>query len=311
MMRRAYFLVQRELWEHRALYLTPLVISCLMALGVVTVLVTGGARGVGFETIVAGMHASGEIGSVAGIAALTAGPSMVFAIGLAFLIFFYSIDALYAERKDRSILFWKSLPLTDTEVVISKLLTAALIAPVITFGFLAATQIVILCLSTIAVWLGGGSAWELVWRPVPLLQLWTITVYYLLGAALWFLPFVAWGLFCSAFAKKNVFLWAVLPFVVVPMIERIAFGTRLFAEVVFDGRLGRLPWLTASFDGDALRLSFDDMPGMAAREMNLLSLIDPGRFLTTPGLWGGLLAAAALTAGAIYFRRYRDETANG
>ncbi|NBC22328.1 MAG: hypothetical protein GVY21_02515 [Gammaproteobacteria bacterium] len=309
-MRRTYFLVQRELWEHRALYLTPLVIALVVSLGVIALLMTGGARGVGFANLVAGMQAGGDVGSVAGVVALTVGPSTIFVIGLAFLIFFYAIDALYAERKDRSILFWKSLPLTDTEVVISKLITAALIAPVITFGFLAATQIVILCLSTIAVWLGGGSAWELVWRPVPLFQVWTLTVYYLIGAALWFLPYIAWGLFCSAFAKKNVFLWAVLPFVVIPMIERIAFGSGYFAKIVF-GRLAHLPWVSASFRGDDVRISLGDVPGRLVGEVNLLALLDPGRFLATPGLWGGLLVAAGFTAGAIWFRRYRDETANG
>lgn len=309
-MRRAYFLVQRELWEHRALYLTPLVISLLVALGVTTMLVTGGARGVGFEAVVAGMQATGDVGSMAGVMALTVGPSTIFVIGLAFLIFFYAIDALYAERKDRSILFWKSLPLTDTEVVISKLVTAALVAPVITFGFLAATQVVILCLSTVAVWMGGGSAWELVWRPVPLFQVWTVTVYYLIGASLWFLPFIAWGLFCSAFAKKNVFLWAVLPFVVIPMIERILFGSGVFNTVVY-GRLGQLPWITASFRGEDIHVSIGDIPGRLVGDMNLLSLVDPGKFLATPGLWGGLLVAAGFTAGAIWFRRFRDETSNG
>ncbi len=302
--------MQRELWEHRALYLTPLVIGLVVALGVATALVTGGGRLVGFDNIVTGMRVGGDAGSLAGVAALTVGPSTVFFVGLAFLVFFYSIDALYAERKDRSILFWKSLPLTDTEVVISKLATAALVAPLITFGFLAATQLVILCLSTIAVWLGGGSAWELVWRPVPLLQIWILSVYLLIGAALWFLPFIAWGLFCSAFAKKNVFLWAVLPFVVIPLVELLVFNTGVFARLVFS-RLGHMPWVTASFRGDNLRISIGDLPAKLVGDMNLLALLDPAEFLATPGLWGGLAVAAGFTAGAIYFRRYRDETANG
>ncbi len=310
MMRRTYYLLQRELWEHRALYVTPLVISLIVTLGVILMLVTAGARGLGFENIVRGMRAGGEVGSLAGVGALITAPSSIYVIGLVFLIFFYSIDALFAERKDRSILFWKSLPLTDTEVVAAKLATAALIAPVLTFGFLAATQIVILMLASVAVWLGGGSAWELVWAPVPLFQVWTVMVYSLLSGALWFLPFIAWGLFCSSFAKKNVFLWAVLPFVVIPMVERIVFGTGVFAGIVF-GRLARLPWVSADISGGDLNISIGDVPGHLVGEVNLLSLLDFGRFLTTPGLWGGLVVAAALTAGAIYFRRYRDETSNG
>ena len=308
MIRRTYFLVQRELWEHRALYLTPMVIAFIVTLGVATALVTGGGRIVGFENMVAGLQVGGQAGSAAGVAALAVGPSTVFVVGLAFLVFFYSIDALYAERKDRSILFWKSLPLTDTEVVLSKLITAALVAPVITFGFVAATHIVILCLSSVAVWIGGGSAWELVWRPVPLLQIWVLSVYLLIGAALWFLPYIAWGLLCSAFAKKNVFLWAVLPFFVIPLVERLLFDSNLFARFAL-GRLSYMQWIQASFSGDNLHVALGDMPGRLTG--GLLSLVDPGKFLATPGLWGGLVVAAGFTAGAIYFRRYRDDTSNG
>ncbi|MEJ2602117.1 MAG: hypothetical protein P8172_02285 [Gammaproteobacteria bacterium] len=309
MIRRMYVLVQRELWEHRALYLTPLVISLVVLLGVLVALVVGGARGVGFDTLVRGMQMGGELGSMAGVGALVGAPATLFVVGLAFLVFFYSIDALYAERKDRSILFWKSLPLTDTEVVISKVVTAAFVAPVITFGFLAATQILILTMSSIAVWLGGGSASELVWSPTPVLQIWTLSVYWLLASALWFLPFIAWALFCSAFAKKNVFLWTVLPFVVLPLLERLVFDTGYFARAVY-GRLGHLPWVRAEFGNDGVRITVDDLPAGLAGEVDLLSVLDPGRFLATPGLWGGLAVAAALIAGAIYFRRYRDETAS-
>lgn len=310
MIRHFYFLVQRELWEHRALYVTPLVISLVVLLGALVALVIGGPRGIGFDNIVATMEMSGEVGSMAGVTALIGAPSTLFYVGLGFLIFFYSIDALYAERKDRSILFWKSLPLTDTEVVLSKLLTAALVAPVITFGFLAATQLSILVLSSIAVWLGGGSPWELVWRPTPVLQIWIVAVYWMLGAALWFLPFIAWGLFCSAFAKKNVFLWTVLPFVGIPLLERLVFDSGVFAKAVY-GRIGHLPWVRADLGDDGLRIAVEDFPGGFGGNVNLLSLLDVGRFLTTPGLWGGLFVAAVFTAGAIYFRRYRDDTSNG
>ncbi len=310
MIRRLYVLVQRELWEHRALYVTPFVISLVVLLGVLVALVVGGARGIGFDNIVKGMQMGGELGSMAGVTALVGAPSTLFVAGLGFLVFFYSIDALYAERKDRSILFWKSLPLTDTEVVVSKVVTAAFVAPLITFGFLVATQLVILAMSGIAVWLGGGSASELVWGPTPVLQIWTLSVYWLLASALWFLPFIAWGLFCSAFAKKNVFLWTVLPFVVVPLLERLVFNSGVFARTVFSGRFGQVPWLATEFGNEGMRSAVEELPGKLGARLDLLSVLDPGGFLTTPGLWGGLVVAAVLIAGAIYFRRYRDETAS-
>lgn len=307
MMERYFMMIRRELWEHRALVIAPVTIAGLILLAISIFLLSSSViRGIGFERIVAGLSATGEKGSATGVGVLMLAPVAFLNVALFFTVFFYCLDALFAERKDRSILFWRSLPITDTETVLSKIAVAAVVAPLITFAVLLATQLGILILSSIFVLLGGGNIWELVWGPVPLLQTWTLSLYSLLGGGLWALPFVAWFLFCSAFVKKGPFLWAVLPFAVVPMLERLAFGTSYFLRVVW-GHMAEFYAISFHLDEDALHgISKDGLPG-GAYEFNPASVIDPAAFLASPKLWGGTLVAAGIAAATIYVRRYRPD----
>ena len=150
MMGRMLMLVRRELWEHKALIVAPLVVAALMIFGIVLSFITAVFTGVSFDVAVATLE-------------LTGAPD--------------SIDALYAERKDKSILFWRSLPVTDTETVVSKLLTAVIAAPLVTIGIMIASQIVLLILATLAILIGGGNPVELIWGPLPLVQFWVLTIY--------------------------------------------------------------------------------------------------------------------------------------
>ena len=238
MIQRFIILLRREIWEHRALIVTPAVIGGLIVLSIAIFFVTAGViKGVGFEGLVEGITATGEHGQATGFGVLITAPVVLLNIGLFFVVFFYCLDALYAERKDRSILFWRSLPVTDTETVLSKLAIAAIVAPLLTFVVLVFTQFAILVISSIFVWMGGGSAWELVWQQVPIAKTWTLGLFTLLAAGLWSLPFVAWFLFCSAFVRKSPFLWAVIPFALIPLLERLAFRTDHFARIVY-GHIG-------------------------------------------------------------------------
>ncbi|MGY8794149.1 MAG: hypothetical protein ACKVJN_03320, partial [Woeseiales bacterium] len=117
-------LIKRELWEHRSLYLTPAVIALLLSLGTVTGQATFSAFGHAVDLAMLGGANLGDNERAAAITALMAIVSVFFVIGMWFLTIFYTLDALYAERKDRSILFWRSIPCTDFETVLSKLLTA-------------------------------------------------------------------------------------------------------------------------------------------------------------------------------------------
>ena len=126
-------LIKRELWEHRSIYITPAAIAIIVTLGVLAMLMMASGFAKELDLVIFG--AQNMVGDVERRAVLTGffvGTSWVFLVAVMFLTVFYSLDSLYAERKDKSILFWRSMPTTDAEVVISKLLTAAIVIPVIT-----------------------------------------------------------------------------------------------------------------------------------------------------------------------------------
>lgn len=305
MMARMLMLFRRELWEHRALYLAPAVVASLIILAVVLAYVSAALfNGIGLDNIVYGMSLGGGDGAAAGFGILTLSPVLVLIVVLYFVVFFYTLDALYAERKDRSVLFWRSLPLTDAETVISKLLMAVVVAPLIVFLIAMATQIIILLISTIVVWMGGGDASDLIWSKLPLADILSFTFMRCVGFGLWTVPFAAWFLLCSAFVKKSPFLWAVLPFALVPLLERLAFQSSYFATIVW-GHIKDL-WIyvfdfnPGKFIEEELDVDPDNIP-------DIVRMIAPENLFTSVNIWAGVLVGVALTAAAIYVRRYRTE----
>jgi len=300
-------LIRRELWEHRAIYVMPLVIALLVSLGSVTgqVAVSGFDHAVDIGIL--GATNLGENGRSAAITVLMISLSSTFVFAMWILTIFYSLDALYAERKDRSILFWRSISSTDFETVLSKLLTALLVIPLVTFVFIVLTHLVVLMVTS--VWLGarGANTWHLIWTAAPFIDNWTATLVFLLALPLWLSPFVGWSLFVSAFAKRSPFLIAALPIAILPLLERMIFHTTVFAEVFFV-RSVKMPLFRGL---DNLELLFQEgehfkMVGDAS--VSLLALLDLGRFFSSPALWLGIVVCGIFTTAAIYVRRYRDDS---
>jgi ABC-2 type transport system permease protein len=223
---------------------------------------------------------------------------------------FYLLDCLYAERKDRSILFWKSLPVSDAGVVVSKVATAAIAIPVVTLVVFIA---VALCLYLITgLWgLFAGSGLFLAVGPGAIAEVVVTHVYALAVQSLWYMPIFGWLLLVSAWSRRAVLLWAILPLLAVNLVEHIIFDTNHFAEMLGRRLIGVYPLafneehhvenLAWQFEGEhaSVDLEFSD---------GILALADPGRFLASPGLWGGLVVGALLVAAAVWVRRYRDET---
>ena len=175
---------------------------------------------------------------------------------MAILTVFYSLDSLYAERKDKSILFWRSLPITDAEAVLSKLLTVIIVIPLVTIAAIIVTHLVNLSVSSVWIAIKGGDAGHLVWGSVALLDNWTAATIVTFSCALWMSPFIGWFLFVSAFAKRMPLLMAFMPLILVPLIELIVFRSSYFAEAVF-GRGGMMPLfrgmdMEAFFDEDRI-----------------------------------------------------------
>ncbi len=297
-------LIRREIWEHRSVYVTPIAIAVIVTLVSVAGMVTVSAFDRELELAIFG--ASSIAGDAERRAALTVfffGTSWVFLLALAILISFYALDSLYAERKDKSILFWRSLPVTDAETVLSKLLMAIVVIPLLTVVAIVATHLVNLLISSVWLVLKGGDAGHLIWGSVPLFDNWTAALIFTLAGAVWMSPFIGWFLLVSAYAKRSPMLLAIMPLAVIPLIEWIFFRSAVFAELVF-GRGGMLPL----FRGLDLERYFDeDRMRMDEGAVSLLAHLDIAGFLGSPSLWAGLLACGLFTTGAVFLRRYRGE----
>src|SRR5688500_17749162 len=113
-----------------------------------------------------------------------------------FVALIYSLDALHGERRDRSILFWKSLPVSDRTTVLAKAAIPLVVLPVLVAAIVGATQLSMLLVSTVAL-LADVSSLSAVWGRLPLLRLWLAVAYALVASTLWLSPLYAWLLLVS------------------------------------------------------------------------------------------------------------------
>ena len=260
--------VRRELWENRSIYIAPLIVAVVIVLGSIV-----------------GVRHNLQPNKLATHLELAAGALMGATLVVAI---FYCLDALYGERRDRSILFWKSMPVSDSTAVLSKMAIPMVVLPVVTFVITIATQLIVLLTTSAYLAVKGQSAAAL-WN-LPWLQMTTGLLHHLVTVhSLYYAPIFGWLLLVSAWAKRLPFLWAFLPLAAIGVIEKIAFNTAHFATM-----LGSR--ISGGMEGD---------PAMG-RGMSMLWPSHPLEFLTTPGLWIGLAIAAACVAGAVRLRRYRD-----
>jgi len=300
-------LLKRELWEHRAIYVAPVVIGLLMSLMLITGQVAVSTLDQVIDVALLSATNLGENERAAAVTVMMTATSPMFLLTMWILTIFYALDSLYAERKDRSILFWRSLPVTDAETVISKLVTTLIVIPLITFAVMMLTHLVILTISSIWIGIRGADAWHLIWRVAPLFDNWTATLIFVLALPLWLSPYIGWFLFISAFTKRSPFLTAFLPLLVLPMLEKIVLKTNLIAEVLFERSI-KLPLFKGMDTFDIFTDSGINHEVLAESGLSLLSLIDLGRYFSSPGLWTGFVVCGLFAAAAVYVRRFRDET---
>lgn len=278
-----YWSVRRELYEYRSIYLAPLAIGGVILLGFIFVL----ARlpqtmrtPQGMEMM---MH---HRDTIAQPFAFAAGLLMAAAFIISII---YSLETLYGERRDRSILFWKSLPVSDLTTVLAKASIPLLVLPVIAYGVTVVVETIMLLLSS-AVVAGNGLSVAELWSRLELYRTMVNLLYHLVTVhMLWYAPLYAWLLLISAWAKRVPFLWAVLPPFAIGIFEKMAFHTAYFAAFM-QWRVSGGREAIAGAQGNVLD-----------PEMHLT----PGPFLATPGLWLGLLVAAALLFAAARMRRER------
>jgi ABC-2 type transport system permease protein len=200
---------------------------------------------------------------------------------------FYCLDALYGERRDRSILFWKSLPVSDRTTLLSKATIPLVVLPLVTFAIVVATQLVMMLWTSVLL-ISHGMSPVSTWTYVPLFRNSFILLYGLTAIALWHAPIYGWALLISGWARRATFLWAILPFLAIAFFEKITFGTSHFASMLRDRFMGFAPTAFAF-----------NMHSVNSPQLT------PGTYLSAPGLWLGLTVAAVFIAVAIRLRRYR------
>src|SRR5947209_16636944 len=272
-----YWSVWRELWENHSIYIAPSIVAAIIVFG----------------SLVGSFHLPGRrqnallLDPVRRRAAIEI-PYDIAAVMLIFTAFiigvFYCLDALHGERRDRSILFWKSLPVSDLTTVLSKVSVPLVVLPLVSFAIIVVTQFIMLLISTAALLPSGLAATT--WANFNLFQQSLIVLYGLVAIALWHAPIYGWALLVSGWVRRATFLWAILPLLAISFFEKITFNTSHFASMLKDRVLGFAPQAFAF-------------------QAHAVPQLTPGRYLSTPGLWLGLVFAAVFIAAAIRLRRYR------
>ncbi|MEO7064696.1 MAG: hypothetical protein ABI082_13105 [Dokdonella sp.] len=311
-------LLKREYWEHRGGFLwTPVwitgVILIITVLGMISAEVFRSHVqvhvGISLDQLRASLGAHDYTEAGQGLDMVQLVFVGIACVGLFFVTFFYLLGALYDDRRDRSVLFWKSLPVSDTATVTSKALTAMLVMPAI--ALVVSTLAYGLFLVLVAIWTAvhGLNVLPAVAQSHPIGTLLRLSLMLPIGA-LWALPTVGWLLFWSAFARSKPFMWAVL----LPLVAMFANwwvgllgGPHISGDLHLAQILGRLlfsvmpgSWASSTdlaVSQEALGLNFN---GLAFSWMS--------RLLATPNLWIGVVAGLVLLGGAIWLRGRRIET---
>lgn len=300
-------LIKRELWESKgSLIWTPIIVAAVLALLSIWVVVRGAYEiGVSPE-----IHLDGETFQIGYLAdklngmtdterkdAVTAGLiglKVPFDVLMLIMLPFYFVAALYDERKDRSIYFWRSLPVSDWQTVLAKFVTGTVVYPAIMLASAAAFQLIWMLIATGLSWYIGVSAWSTVWAPSALPLHWLSAYFDYLLVMLWLAPFLALYLALSASTRRPLVIAIVLPLAAM-LIEKLVTGTEHIAD-----------WLGERAVG-VVTLLWGDMRDMQmAEQSGAYPFANYSHGLEVFGnvqLWFGLVVAGLLLVGAVYARR--------
>ena len=277
--------IRRELWENPYLYIAPIAVAALFLFGLFVSLFHLAEKTRAALALDDPMTLHEFIEKPYTLAALLI-------MGTTLIVGWrYCLDALHSERHDRSILFWKSLPVSDLTTVLSKATIPIVVLPLVTFAITVALWLIVLLLTS-AVLLASGVNLAAVSAHLPLFRMSMTLLFHLVGFhGFWWAPLWSWLLLVSAWARRAPFLWATLPLFAIGIVEKLVFNTSHFV-----GMLG------FRFSGGG-QMGGSQATGMSMASLNHLNL---GEFLVSPGLWIGFVIATAFLVAATRLRRHRE-----
>jgi ABC-2 type transport system permease protein len=288
-MNTSTWLIRREFWENRAIWMIPAVFGGLLILAALF-----GQVSIPKLTSPVEMHEAADAFQVI--------VGAMFYVVMSVYTTWYLLDCLYTDRKDRSILFWKSLPISDARTVLIKLLIGMIVIPLVYFVAADVTALIAAFILSVRARASLGSA---LWQPEVWGGIQVLWLYCVLTTAIWYLPIAGWLMLVSAWAKRAVMLWAILPPLVLYIFERVFFGTHVTGHAIARRVMG---WPLVSFNdvshvwtqGSAL---VDNGAGL----VSVWQFINPSGFFTNAETWIGAAVGAVLIVGAIQLRMHRSE----
>lgn len=269
-----YWSIRRELWEHRSILFAPATVAAAaVAIAIARI-----------NVFLRLLHNSGSQDAAAGLFLASSGLILITAL---FTGIFYSLDALYSERRDRSILFWKSLPVSDQTTVLSKAAIPMAVLPGVAFLLCIVTQVLLAAIFSVGLLIFRYPLGDL-WNDLPFFQIIVLVFYLFAVATLWYAPVYGWLLLVSAVARRAALAWAVIPFVAAIGLERFAFRSNAIGH-----------WLQYR-SGGGLQTAFYQP---THHGVSGLKDATPLIFLGNPHLWTGIAGLAIFLVLAIRLRR--------
>ncbi|MFO7762387.1 MAG: hypothetical protein R6V61_01490 [Wenzhouxiangellaceae bacterium] len=312
MFSRLWILVRREIWESPVAFKwTPAIIAGFILLVTILLLIIGARIDNQQVFTIDGIRMYAQMDD-AGQRLMAAGA--MFSIGSLFnqimflVVIFYLAGSLYDDRRDRSILFWKSLPVSDRMTVASKILTAMVAAPILYFAAIVLLQLSLLLIASAYGVMAGINVFSEVWAPANLPKVWSVTLVGSLAQSLWLLPIYAWLMFCSSWAPRLPILIAVLVPILIGMFQHFWSFFSNFRLPDFNlllvilERIGR-GVMPASIEWERVVTESQAEASFKPSEEMLMSFKSIGNALVSWEMWIGVAIGLLFLAGSVWFRR--------
>lgn len=325
-------LLRRELWEHNSLRWMPLLLLLFILLanfafmyatsvnnGLITIVADGkeissveimsGFKQIGGQPDEAGQN-SELVQSKKLVRGVLFALAMIINIVLQVMMIFYLLDSLYGERKDYSILFWKSLPLSDTMIVLSKLVIAAIIIPAISLMTMMLAQMMTLALQSYNLTETTGAA-SLLWQQAGLMNFWKTHFILLVEQSIWVFPVMGWLLLCSVWSRRSPFIPAIIiPLLLIFVDSSFRLDTNISEIILERGPVGLI--------SDVGVARFDESQGHGELSVNAdtsdwwraignLDFAGFVGFLSRTKVWLGFIIGLLLVGMTIWLRRRQGD----